>query len=1068
MKKLLLILFLTTPFWVNGQLSGVNDASFNVTDIGFGAGSNLNPHMIYSQLSGKILVGHNNTVRRFLDDGLEDPTFNQWAPPAFSVKDYKLLLQSKADSSLIISYGVSSAWFNIFRTNKNGQYDPFFDTTLRFDQDIRAVARQMSGKLILGGDFLTAGLDSVFRIVRLYPNGQRDYTFNTGTGFNSAQSASQAYSVFHLLTDSLDRILVAGRMTEYNGQAIKSVVRLLPNGTLDTTFNLFAPLNGTIHSIKLQNNGKILIAGIFNIGGYCGLVRVHDDGSIDTSFSNGTAATGCNDYTQMHIMQDGRICMKGFLDDLNFVGVRILTPDGIQDPSFVTRRFDAYSSTPSFLSSDNFGRIIAGGTFMMYGNLGRNGFVRILPDGTPDSSFHRGYGFNGGYIYDVDLMPDGRHVVAGWFSNYNNFTTYGLAQIHPDGSVDTTFRYYGDSAGGQPPSYTQSFRKVSVLPNGKILVATNQSKLIRLFPNGIRDTTFNAQVGYLGFFYFEVFPDGKIVTITNYSSIGHTIIRLFPDGARDTSFQIGSFAESPEQFAFQPDGKVIVVGGILDYTFNGNTFTANNMLRLNTDGTVDQTFQTTLISANGINVVKVLDDGRILLGLNAGVLGSAGKVLRVMSNGQPDPTWTARSFGKVLAILVQPDGKVVATGSGSCSALNPCGSIIRLLQNGEYDTAFLASSGTGYSLQNNSYWPVNDVVFQPDWKVLSVGGFVSYNGTGRNGINRIFLADTLCGLPPTGIQMSIAGNTICNGDSITLYRVGGSLPPGGVYRWFSGSCGGTTLGFGDSITIAPSSTGSVFVRAEGGCGSTVCASVYINVLAFPQATLLGDTSLCTGQNTTLELSPFYGNYLWSTGEVTSTVTVATSGTYTVTVTNANGCSGAYSWNVTVSPYPNVNISASGPVSFCRGDSVVLSASPGLATWQWLKNGQPWGSNSQNLTVWSAGTYSCVGANSAGCSDSSGTIQVFVPCMPVDPAIDKINEANHPVKVYPNPAHDRLTIESQGGLMSLFNTNGELVYEGWLQEGSTEITLSHLAKGLYMVRVNTGVDVTSYKIMVRDF
>jgi hypothetical protein len=77
---------------------------------------------------------------------------------------------------------------------------------------------------------------------------------------------------------------------------------------------------------------------------------------------------------------------------------------------------------------------------------------------------------------------------------------------------------------------------------------------------------------------------------------------------------------------------------------------------------------------------------------------------------------------------------------------------------------------------------------------------------------------------------SITGaGTICSGSSITLTQSGGVLANGASYMWYSGSCGGTYVGTGNSITVNPTSTTTYFVRAEGTCNTTVCASATVNV-----------------------------------------------------------------------------------------------------------------------------------------------------------------------------------------------------------------------------------------------
>ena len=80
---------------------------------------------------------------------------------------------------------------------------------------------------------------------------------------------------------------------------------------------------------------------------------------------------------------------------------------------------------------------------------------------------------------------------------------------------------------------------------------------------------------------------------------------------------------------------------------------------------------------------------------------------------------------------------------------------------------------------------------------------------------------------PAGIDASAA--IICKGSSTTLTVNGGSLGTGATWQWYTGSCGGASVGSGTSITPMPSATTTYYVRAEGTCGITSCAEITIQV-----------------------------------------------------------------------------------------------------------------------------------------------------------------------------------------------------------------------------------------------
>jgi Ig-like domain CHU_C associated len=132
-----------------------------------------------------------------------------------------------------------------------------------------------------------------------------------------------------------------------------------------------------------------------------------------------------------------------------------------------------------------------------------------------------------------------------------------------------------------------------------------------------------------------------------------------------------------------------------------------------------------------------------------------------------------------------------------------------------------------------------------------------------------------------------------------------------------------------------------------------------------------------------------GTYTWlpSTGlsattgaTVTANPTVMT--TYTVTGTVVGGCNNTAAATVTVNPLPPTTVTASGPLSFCPGGSVTLTAPAGY-TYQWRTAGTPIpGATNISFTATASGNYSVRVTNGFGCSAASAVSVVFVSTFPV--------------------------------------------------------------------------------------
>lgn len=147
----------------------------------------------------------------------------------------------------------------------------------------------------------------------------------------------------------------------------------------------------------------------------------------------------------------------------------------------------------------------------------------------------------------------------------------------------------------------------------------------------------------------------------------------------------------------------------------------------------------------------------------------------------------------------------------------------------------------------------------------------------------------------------------CGPATVNLSVTSGPLVPGAAWVWYSGSCGGTRVGTGATVTgVTVNSNTTFFVRAEGGsCGSTrTCQSVAVGVTPIPvmSVEVLGDTSLLPGKTTTLIATATPAStglvYSWRkdgvvvNGATGSSLTVGIDdlGTYTVSALTPLGCS----------------------------------------------------------------------------------------------------------------------------------------------------------------------------------
>ena len=207
---------------------------------------------------------------------------------------------------------------------------------------------------------------------------------------------------------------------------------------------------------------------------------------------------------------------------------------------------------------------------------------------------------------------------------------------------------------------------------------------------------------------------------------------------------------------------------------------------------------------------------------------------------------------------------------------------------------------------------------------------------------------------PTNISSS--ATTICPGGNVTLTVSGGTLGTNATYEWYTGSCGGTYVGSGSSISLNPNSTTTYYVRAEGSCNTTNCVSQAITVEPTSTAPLLitsTNSSICPGSSSTLTVSGGFlaanddyfwyesgcgaGNSIGSGPQITVSPAVTT--TYYVRAEGPCGSTTCIDITITLnsnSTAPN-NITAS-TNSICIGQNAVLTVNGGAlgssANWEW--------------------------------------------------------------------------------------------------------------------------------------
>ncbi len=312
------------------------------------------------------------------------PSFTSYA---FSPDPYYIIDTLTVGNQIYI-YGTFTAYNGvtanrIIKLNINGSVDTTFNTGSGFNANsfgFQSLQLDQDGKILVSGDFTSYNGTAKNRIIRLNTDGSIDSTFVIGSGFNSITSG--------LAIDSNNSIIVGGSYGSYNGNSVNRIARLLPNGTLDSSFSIGIGFNNVTNDVTVNENNDIYVTGYFT--SYNGsssnkIIKLLENGSVDTSFNVGS---GLN----------------------SSVG----QPNGVI-------MFDRDS-------------ILVYGYFTSYNGTSINRMARINSDGTINTNFNIGTGFNNA-VYSVKPVLNGKILVTGFFTSYNGVESNGSIILNSDGSI---------------------------------------------------------------------------------------------------------------------------------------------------------------------------------------------------------------------------------------------------------------------------------------------------------------------------------------------------------------------------------------------------------------------------------------------------------------------------------------------------------------------------------------------------------------------------------------------------------------------------------------------------------
>lgn len=344
---------------------GTLDTTFNV---GSGVADSQSGGAVLAlaiDANGKILAGgtfssyrgsSRNGIVRINDDGTIDQSFvgtNLFnAPPSgfIRIEDITVLL----DGKILVGGNFrarNQTSRNFIRLNSDGSYDTGFvypTNTFETDATVKDIEIQADGKILACASFSFNGL-----LRRFNADGTLDTTF---------QFPNFDLSVYDVFVAADGKIIVGGLMVNDAGDGGNILMRVNENGSIDSSFTTMPIVSGTsvnnaVYEIKSFND-KLLIGGNLNYENSAvrdRIVRIGADGTQDSTFSTGTGPNGT--VYSIDVTDDNKILIAGSFYSVNGVnarGIARLADVDLSAPDFINDGFTLfYNNNQYFLHSNN-------------------------------------------------------------------------------------------------------------------------------------------------------------------------------------------------------------------------------------------------------------------------------------------------------------------------------------------------------------------------------------------------------------------------------------------------------------------------------------------------------------------------------------------------------------------------------------------------------------------------------------------------------------------------------------------------------------------------------------------
>lgn len=459
--------------------------------------------------------GHDaNRLLRINADNSQDTSFDIGSGPNGDVTGAVRL----DDDSLVVVGDFTSfngvACNRIVRLTSAGAVDTAFAAAIGSGANapVLSVGKLLDGTLYLTGAFTTMAGQTRNGLAAIDEDGALQTTF---AAFSPEIASTTKVVVYDLVARPDGKILVGGDFNWFGGVYAPNLVRLWPNGAVDTGFSVGLGPDGTVSAVALATDGSLYAGG--DIGGVAtrpigGVARFAAAGAVDTTFKPIVTRTDNSPAPVYAVLpvSDGKVLAGGHVRKVSGFDrspLGRLNADGSLDAAFDPQITITNGTTlQTYALASWQGKYYVAG-YVTYDGLSRGFFTRVTDTGALDTTFtpttpSANVVILAGTVLEIGLQTDDKAILCGEFvqiidGSWNRPLRYGLARFTATGGLDA---FASDSLGAQYLTYVDS---LFIEPNGGILFAggfteynyVSRARLARALPSGELDTTFDPGAG---------------------------------------------------------------------------------------------------------------------------------------------------------------------------------------------------------------------------------------------------------------------------------------------------------------------------------------------------------------------------------------------------------------------------------------------------------------------------------------------------------------------------------------------------------------------------------------------